>query len=108
MKPITPQEITKTKKNSIPPEVIEAFNELIVQNYNGWSSKVIQEDVVNRIIKKVGILRQEVFDKNYLEIDDIFRKAGWKVTYDKPGYNETYKAYWVFEAPSREIYITTG
>jgi hypothetical protein len=44
----------------------------------------------------MGVSRQEVFDNQWLDIEDIYREAGWKVSYDKPAYNETYKAYFTF------------
>ena len=40
--------------------------------------------------------RQELFDNHYLDIEPAYRNAGWKVEFDKPGYNETYDSYFVF------------
>lgn len=40
--------------------------------------------------------RQFIFDKHWLDIEDTYRKAGWNVEYDKPGYCENYDAYFVF------------
>ena len=46
---------------------------------------------------KEEITSKTIYDNNWLDIEDIFREAGWKVTYDKPAYNESYDAYFKFE-----------
>lgn len=96
--PIKPEDVTNKKLEILPEQVIEAFNESIIENYdpNTRSARVIQDEIVKKIISKLEIERHIVFEKGYLDIEDIYRKAGWKVEYDKPGYNETYKAYFVF------------
>lgn len=43
-------------------------------------------EAVNQLIKE-----------KWLDIEDHYRKAGWKVTYDKPAYCENYDAYFKFE-----------
>ncbi|MDG1949717.1 MAG: hypothetical protein P8J32_02740 [bacterium] len=40
--------------------------------------------------------RRKVFDEKRLDIEPAFEKDGWKVVYDKPGYNESGNAYFVF------------
>lgn len=40
--------------------------------------------------------RQEIFDNCWLDVEDIFEEVGWKVVYDKPGYNESYPANFEF------------
>ncbi len=44
VKPITPDEILDAKEASIPDEMFEAINELIVKNWNGSESKFRQDD----------------------------------------------------------------
>lgn len=92
MKPIKPSEVIDKKQELIPDEVIEAFNEMIAANWNGTSSTVSQTEVYALIKKKLG----KDFPMNYLDVEDIYRKAGWKVNYDKPGYNESYGATFEF------------
>jgi hypothetical protein len=41
--------------------------------------------------------QQVIFDNHWLDIEDHYRKAGWKVTYDKPSYYEDYDAFFKFE-----------
>lgn len=100
MPALRPEHVSLEKQKHIPEFVFDAFNELIATGFNGRSARVEQKDVIERIQFYAGygeIDRQEIFDKGYLNIEDIYREAGWKVEYDKPGYNETYGAYWIFK-----------
>ena len=97
VKPITPGEVTQKKAESLPPEVLEAFNELIAENWDGRESTFKLSEAVARIRKKVTVPKGESpGDKGWLDIEDIYRKAGWKVEYDQPAYNETYPATYTF------------
>lgn len=101
--PIKPSQVIKKKKDSIPDFVIESFNELIVKHFNGSYSTIQQDEVLSVILSKMpeGSTRQNVFDNNWLDVEDIFRKAGWQVNYDKPAYNESYPATFKFD-PKRK------
>lgn len=96
IQPINPDVIQDVKNSKIPDEIIEAFNELIVENWSGGLAVIKQNEALTRIAGKTAISRSDIFSKNYLDIEDIFRKAGWKVVYDKPAYNENYEAFWKF------------
>lgn len=92
IEPITP----KSLKKDIPEEVIAIFNELIALNYSKGSSVVVQNDVLEKITKVMYISRNDVFNKHYLDIEDLYTE--WDVTYNKPAYNETYDAFFMFKA----------
>ncbi len=92
MKPIKPNEVAKEKVSSIPDEVLEAFNELITENYSNGRATVMQDAVVDRIRAKMGDKAKDMFKKGWLDVEGVYEKAGWDVTYDKPGYNENYEA----------------
>lgn len=104
IKPITPEEINEKKLEMLPDEVIESFNEMIATNWNGTSSRFKQKDAVALILGKMNAERavdgkvdsQFLFDNHYLDVEDLYRKQGWKVYYDKPAYNETYDAIFEF------------
>jgi len=96
VKPITPAEVVKKKQETLPDGVIEAFNEAIAENWDGRSSTVLQKHVVTKIAKKLKVGPAKIFDKGYLDVESIFRKAGWDVEYDKPAYNEDYEASFKF------------
>jgi hypothetical protein len=91
VKPITPQEALELKQNVIIPDVVfEAFNELIATEFDGSHASIRQDDVVNLILKKMSAAGIDDPQVNYrwLDIEPLYRKAGWQVEYDKPGYNE--------------------
>ena len=96
VKPITPKEVTEKKLASIPDEVIEAFNELIVQNWDGHRASILQDEVCKLAAKKLKCTTDIIYDNSWLDVENIFRKSGWKVAYDKPGYNESYAASFSF------------
>ncbi len=100
--PIKPGEVTKEKERTLPDAVLETFNELIAQNWNGYSATVKQDEVVNALEKK-GLNRQEIYSKGWLDVENIYRASGWSVDYDKPGYNETFPATFKFKRPSVSV-----
>lgn len=97
MPPITPSEAKGLYKGRpIPEAVFESFNELLSKKGSNYIT-IKQNDVVNLMVAK-GLDKNEIFEKNYLDIEDYYRAMGWKVEYDRPGYNETYEAYFTFTA----------
>ena len=106
VKPITPDEVVLLKEAMIPDEVIEAFNECIAENWKGSYAIVKQKYVVEKIMKKFLAankdphIKNDITDNHWLDVEDIFRAAGWEVKYDGPGYNESYDA--TFEFRKRE------
>jgi len=121
MKPISPNEITSAKKDQIPDEVIQSVNEMIVEKWNGYESTFKQKDLVIKIVEKLiehelynseeekkqveNRLKRNLFDKHYLDIEDIYREEGWIIIYDKPGYNESYDATFTFKRRSNTVAI---
>lgn len=95
-KPISASEIDQVKAASIPDEVIEAFNELIQKSWDGYQAIVKQSVVADLAAKKLNVSRQTLFDNHWLDVEKMFKQAGWKVDYDKPGYNEDYEASFTF------------
>lgn len=93
-KPISPSDIAATKKLVIPPEVIEAANELIALNYSDGYASFKLKDFVKLAKKKLGNVK---LNDDWLNIEDIYRAEGWKVIYDQPAYCETYDAYFQFK-----------
>ena len=90
VKPIKPDEIVELKKVVIPTEVIETVNILLAQKFCNGYATILQEDIVDALIVRTGWTSDFIFDNNYLDFEDIYREAGWKVVYDKPGFNEDY------------------
>jgi hypothetical protein len=93
VRPIRPCEIDQTKR--IPQAVLKAFNELIAEKYCDGRAHFDQSEVVAAIVKK-GLKRKEIFEKGWLDVERIYRVAGWEVRYDKPGWDETYEPNFTF------------
>ena len=60
-----------------------------------------QDLFVDEILKcapeELQVTRSMIFEKHWLDFEDIYRKAGWFVNFDKPAYNETYDAFFEFK-----------
>lgn len=91
--PIKPEEIEEARKKhlleearKIPVEVIEAFNDLIIMNYNGTTgvSLIGKEDILSRIISQsLGRFdRRTIMDSRWLDVEPLYIHAGWSVRYE--------------------------
>ena len=104
IKPITPSEARAKVEANIPDFVIEAFNNKIVQSIDSRNyAKVLQNSVISEIMycaneRNIEVSREEIFAKGWLNVERLFRDTGWTVLYDKPGYNESYEAYFEFSS----------
>ena len=90
-----PNEVLEVRKASMPDAVLELFNELIMQKFNGSEAVVYQKTVVSKLEAR-GYSRNDIYNKGWLDVEDIYREKGWKVYYDKPAYCESYDAYFKF------------
>ena len=90
--PIRPDDVVKV----VPEEVIQVFNELISEAWDGHRAVIKQEDALARIVGRLDVSRAHVFEKRWLDVESLFRTEGWKVTYDKPAYCENYPATFEF------------
>lgn len=99
-KPIKPDEVPKYKGELFPPEVFESVNELIVAHSTNKNSRIVikQKDIVHLIQQKLPITNSEIFNKGYLNFEQVYREAGWHVTYTRPDYTECFDSYFTFEA----------
>lgn len=99
VKPITPEEAAKCSP-SIPAFVIDAVNQLISEKTRGKSTIIIkQSEIVKKLVEDRNANKDEIYENKWLDFEDIYRDAGWVVTYDKPSFNESYDAYFKFEFP---------
>lgn len=98
MEAMTPKQVVDLKISRIPEKILEAFNEAIADNLFEGYATVSQDDVITRILSKMPDIKcQQIFDNNWLDVEPFYRKKGWKVSYDEPGYNESYGASWEFK-----------
>jgi hypothetical protein len=101
VKPLTPADIPSAKKAGVHDAVIEAFNELIAANFNDGEADFTQNAVIELILSKMGrsgLTRNDIFEKGWMNIEEVYEDSGWSVDYDKPiGYaGETFEAHFTF------------
>lgn len=101
MPPIKPTEVAKRKEHEIPDGVFDVFNAMIAAAWNGRSATIKESDVALEIADKFQISTEEVYKRHWLDVEDAYKRAGWRVRYDKPGYNETYPATFEFTSAMR-------
>jgi hypothetical protein len=105
--PIRPNEVRGKKQGVLPDAVLESFNELIVKKYDpNCKSAIVQQSDVVALMEQKGLSPQDIFDNGWLNIEDTYRFVGWVVKYevvkyDKPGFNETYRATFTFQESKR-------
>lgn len=93
VQPLKPSQVEKKKHELIPDAVLEVFNELIGKNWDGNYSKFTLKEARALITKKLGKM-PEIY---MLDVESIYRKAGWKVTFDSPGWDESYDSFYEFK-----------
>ena len=95
--PIKPSKVQDRKTSNIPGKVFDVFNDLIAKAWDGHSATVMQGKAAKEVARVMRISVGEVFDRGYLDVEAAYRKMGWRVEYDKPGFNETYEASFTFK-----------
>tara|TARA_B100000508_G_scaffold105538_1_gene83716 strand:+ start:3692 stop:4000 length:309 start_codon:yes stop_codon:yes gene_type:complete len=97
-KALSPKELEKFRKDSIPDIVMETFNQMLADCYGTGYVIIHDKDIVAALVKK-GLDRSEIYRKGWLGLArDMYRKQGWNVYYDAPGYCESYDAYTRFSS----------
>lgn len=100
VQPIRPEDVTALQLEQFPPEVVQTFNTLIAENIAGGEAIVSQNDVIENLVLR-GLHRAQIYQKGWLNVEDMYRDAGWKVEYDRPGHDESYQAFFRFQAPRK-------
>jgi len=97
--PLSPDETRQHKNKRIPDFVIKAVNEMLIKKMGTSNYITLKQDDIANEAKKLGKLKntQVLYDNNWMDFEEIFREAGWEVTYDKPGYNEDYEPTFQFK-----------
>ena len=85
-------------------EVIEIFNDMIVEKWNGRESHFKQKEIVTKIRKKMNIRKTDkIFDEHWLDIEDIYRELGWVVKYESPDMASSgFDEYFVFSKKEKK------
>lgn len=93
--PIRPDDIIKYK--DFPNGVIEAFNKMIVKKWDGRQSTFTLGEVEKLAVAYTGLTPNELYDAHLMDVEPLYRLYGWKVTFDKSGFNEPYPDRFIFE-----------
>ncbi|USN54481.1 MAG: hypothetical protein H6765_08165 [Candidatus Peribacteria bacterium] len=78
-------------------QVVVVVNTLLAERLQGKSCTLKQKEIIERRQAQYGSQKC-----NYTSLDvmeRLFVQAGRKVSYDKPGYSESYDAYFEFRMP---------
>lgn len=106
--PISPGEAKKLKAHLIPTFMYQAVNELLVARYDDHAACVIKEtELLERAYNRwkqqetnvpetFETFKRMVYDRHWLDFEDAYKQQGWNVIYDRPGYDETYGAFYKF------------
>jgi hypothetical protein len=108
VEPIRPEEVGNAKLTAFPNEVIQAFNTLIARNFYNGSAEVKQKDVQDKIMELFGDTtarnpvsrmqerRKQMQAQGWMNIEALYESYGWKVSYTKPDYSESFPSYFTF------------
>jgi hypothetical protein len=82
---------------------------------HGTVARFTQDEIVEKLIPLVDLnlpdahnlmdnekcnrQRDKIFNDKLLDVEPIFRDAGWTVIFDKPAYNESYSSTFEFKKP---------
>ena len=107
VKPITPKEAaSKQVKNRVwPSGVIEAFNELIAQKFDGRTAVIMFDEAFRAVAERMRCSVTTVESNAWwMNVEELYRQSGWRVDVDSPAFNETYKGSYKFTKTTRGKY----
>lgn len=97
--PITPNEVLENRIYKIHPSIIKIVNDILSQRFTHKDSSVVikQKEIVDKFQElHPDFSREKLYDEKHMDFEYEFRKFGWDVAYDRPGYNENYEAFYKF------------
>jgi hypothetical protein len=100
MPPITPAEIVAKRRADVPEKVFDAWNTVIAKNYVGTAKSGYSDFTITELMTELlasGYTREEISENRWVDLEDIYRKSGWSVRVDIPGYNESYDTRYEFK-----------
>ena len=98
IKPLSPLEVKQKAIESIPSEMVQAVNELLIENASRSSITLKQKDIEARFNKLSNgkYNHVDIYDKGWMDIEPIFRNAGWKVRYESPDRDQSFDEFFTF------------
>ena len=91
VEPVSPREI-RANNPKIPDIVILVVNALLQKNYLPEGIIISVNELVDLLVSD-GLLRNDVYEKGWLNFESVFQKQGWTVVFK----NEGSKSYWIFK-----------
>lgn len=105
MKPITPAQAKNQRRAGIPDFVFDVVNTLLVENLNSTctGALLLQKDIAKAIrehpeYQTYDEPRPDIYKQGWMDFEEHYKQAGWKVDYDRPGYNENYEPKYIFSS----------
>lgn len=95
IKPISPEEVVPLKKEKLPEIFLEIINSVIAKNWDGVSSEFTYDDLLKE--SKLYNLEGQKLQLGYTDFGAIYEAEGWKISVDRPGFNETYSTMYEFK-----------
>lgn len=96
VQPLSPDRLVTPKAFQIPNIVIMVVNKLINENWDGHLSRVWQSDIIINIGRLTGIDKESILRNRWLNVEPLYREAGYKVNYIAPNPGEKGDAYFEF------------
>lgn len=99
-KPISPSEITTKQIEMIPDRIIEVWNTMLAQKFNGTSATVYQREIISAIQAAWDADERYILTQGWLDIEEIYRQVGWMVEYVKRGIGDNFESHFIFTRKS--------
>lgn len=94
---IGPEDMVKQWQQALPDEVVETFNDLLAQNFDGRFA-IVREDDLLAALKEKGLNAKEVQEQRWLhQTYQLYKEAGWKADHRTPGWDDSFKPYFRFD-----------
>lgn len=95
--PIRPSQVAANKASVLPAAVIQAFNTLITRAWDGRSAMVYQHQAT-ALMKELDpeLTDERIREEHLLDVEVVYRRHGWRVTYEKPAWNESGHPFYTF------------
>jgi len=94
---VTPEQVREVKSKKVNSDVEQIVDTLLLERANKRQIIIYQDEIVKALKSLKKYSRKDIFENGLLDFEDAYGAQGWKVTYDKPAYNEDYRAYFLFE-----------